>query len=140
MDPFAWIFNIAEDLGRPRRSCSAWPKRRCRNRAYACGSGHEHFDRDLALVKEAYNQAWEKNWGFVPMTEREMDHLAAGLKPMIDPNLIFIAETADGKPAGVVDPARPAPGAQTVGRRTHVPLRAAQVPLAPAQDRPDAAT
>ncbi len=35
------------------------------------------------------------------MTDHEIDHLAASLKPMIDPNLIFIAETADGKPAGV---------------------------------------
>jgi hypothetical protein len=30
-----------------------------------------------------------------------MDHLAAGLKPMIDPNMVFIAETAEGKPVGV---------------------------------------
>jgi hypothetical protein len=35
------------------------------------------------------------------MTEHEIDHLAKGLLPVLDPNLIFIAETADGKPAGV---------------------------------------
>ena len=35
------------------------------------------------------------------MTDHEIDHLADSLKPMIDPNLIFIAETLDGKPAGV---------------------------------------
>ena len=61
----------------------------------------KHWDDDLAKVKAAYNSAWEKNWGFVPMTDREIDHLAASLKPMIDPNLIFIAETEDGRPAGV---------------------------------------
>jgi len=35
------------------------------------------------------------------MTEAEIEHLAKNLKPMADPNLILIAETTDGKPAGV---------------------------------------
>jgi GNAT superfamily N-acetyltransferase len=48
-----------------------------------------------------YNGAWEHNWGFVPMTDHEFDHLAASLKPVLDPNLIFIAETSDGTPIGV---------------------------------------
>jgi GNAT superfamily N-acetyltransferase len=60
-----------------------------------------HLDREIQLVKQVYNSAWERNWGFVPMTEHEIDHLAAGLKPVIDPNLILIAETADGQPVGV---------------------------------------
>jgi GNAT superfamily N-acetyltransferase len=60
-----------------------------------------HLDREIQLVKQVYNSAWEHNWGFVPMTEHEIDHLAAGLKPVIDPNLILIAETADGQPVGV---------------------------------------
>lgn len=50
--------------------------------------------RDLAKVKEVYNAAWEANWGFVPMTDAEIDFMAARLKPLLVEGLIWIAETA----------------------------------------------
>jgi hypothetical protein len=60
-----------------------------------------HLEQEVPLLKQVYNQAWERNWGFVPMTEHELDHLVGGLKAIVDPNLVFVAETADGKPAGI---------------------------------------
>jgi GNAT superfamily N-acetyltransferase len=54
------------------------------------------FDEELAHVKVIYNSAWEKNWGFVPMTDREIDHMAAQLKPVVKAELIRFAEI-DGK-------------------------------------------
>jgi len=56
------------------------------------------FDEDLAIVKVIYNGAWEKNWGFVPMTSEEIDAMAKKLKPVIYPPYILFAEV-DGKPA-----------------------------------------
>ncbi len=61
----------------------------------------KHLDSEVVKIKAAYNGAWQKNWGFVPLTDHEIDHLLHSLKPMVDPNLIFIAETEDGRPAGV---------------------------------------
>ncbi|HOQ98010.1 MAG TPA: N-acetyltransferase, partial [Anaerolineae bacterium] len=58
------------------------------------------FDEELACVKRVYNDAWSRNWGFVPMTEAEIDHLAEGLKQFLDPDLLFVAE-AGGRPVGV---------------------------------------
>lgn len=58
------------------------------------------FENELARLKAIYNAAWQRNWGFVPMSEEEIDHLARGIKPWIDPDLIFVAEV-DGKPVGV---------------------------------------
>lgn len=58
------------------------------------------FENELARLKAVYNAAWQKNWGFVPMSEEEIDHLARGIKPWVDPDLIFVAEV-DGKPVGV---------------------------------------
>ena len=52
----------------------------------------DRFAEDLAIVKEIYNRAWEKNWGFVPMTDREFDHLAKDLKMILIPELTLIAE------------------------------------------------
>ena len=60
-----------------------------------------HFDQEVARVKQIYDRAWTHHWGFVPLTEREGDYLAAGLKPVLDPDLIFIAETKDGTPIGI---------------------------------------
>ena len=60
----------------------------------------KNFRRDANLLKELYNSAWEKNWGFVPMTEEEMDLTASNLKQFADPDLVLFAEV-DGKPVGV---------------------------------------
>ena len=58
-----------------------------------------HFDEEVARVRLVYNRAWERNWGFVPMTEAEFSHMAKELKPIVKPDLILIAEK-DGDPVG----------------------------------------
>ncbi len=55
--------------------------------------------RDLGKVKEVYNSAWEENWGFVPMTDAEVDFMAGRLKPLLMEGLIWLAE-AGGEPVG----------------------------------------
>lgn len=54
---------------------------------------------ELARFKAVYNSAWEGNWGFVPMTDRELEHLAAELKPVLRPELMVFAEV-DGEAVG----------------------------------------
>ena len=53
----------------------------------------ETLTAQLAKVKAVYNQAWEKNWGFVPMTDAEIDFMAERLKPLLTDGLAFVAET-----------------------------------------------
>ena len=82
----------------------------------------DDWDNEVARLKEIYNSAWEKNWGFVPMTDKEIDHLVDGLKPIMDPNIIVIVEKGD-RPVGfglgapdvnvVLNQIRP--GASTIG-------------------------
>jgi hypothetical protein len=48
---------------------------------------------DLTKVKEVYNAAWEENWGFVPMTDGEVDFMAERLKPLLMEGLIWLVET-----------------------------------------------
>ena len=62
-----------------------------------------HFDEEVVRFKRLYNSAWEKNWGFVPMTDAEMDHLAAGLKQILDPDVLWFAEK-DGQQIGAMVP------------------------------------
>ncbi len=52
----------------------------------------KNFDREVDLIREIYNSAWERNWGFIPMTAKELEHMAKQLKPVVDPNLVVFAE------------------------------------------------
>jgi len=61
----------------------------------------KHLKSEFALFKELYNNAWEHNWGFVPMTPRELDAMVESLGQFFDSRLAFFAE-ADGKPAGFI--------------------------------------
>lgn len=58
-----------------------------------------HFSEEVEKVKVIYNQAWAQNWGFVPLNEEEIDHLAASMKDIVDANVIVFVEV-DGKPIG----------------------------------------
>ena len=59
----------------------------------------KNFNGEVERIKELYNAAWEKNWGFVPMTDHEIDHLAEQFKPVVIPELVPIAEK-DGRVIG----------------------------------------
>jgi GNAT superfamily N-acetyltransferase len=51
------------------------------------------LNQELPHIKEIYNDAWNRNWGFSPMTDGEVDFLAARLKPLLTEGLAWIAET-----------------------------------------------
>jgi hypothetical protein len=57
----------------------------------------KHFDADAAWFKRVYNAAWAKNWGFVPLTDAELQHEVHALKPIVDPRLVLFADR-DGEP------------------------------------------
>ncbi len=59
----------------------------------------KELKKEIQLVKEVYNEAWSKNWGFVPMTDEEFDFLAEDLKQVVEPDLVIFAEVK-GKPVG----------------------------------------
>lgn len=50
------------------------------------------FDAEVERIKSIYNSAWERNWGFVPMTDREFYRLVSELKQIFVPDLALMAE------------------------------------------------
>ena len=58
-----------------------------------------NLKQEVQVVREVYNQAWQYNWGFIPMTEEEFDFVAASLKPIVDEDFVYFAEV-NGKPVG----------------------------------------
>jgi len=53
-------------------------------------------------IRAIYNQAWQKNWGFVPFTEAESEHMAREMKPLLEPEGTLIAEVGDEPVAFVI--------------------------------------
>lgn len=50
------------------------------------------LDEELQIIRDIYNDAWSDNWGFVPLTESEIDFLASRLKPLVIEDLVLFAE------------------------------------------------
>lgn len=50
------------------------------------------FKNEAAKIRTVYNKAWDKNLGFVPMTDDEFDYIAKDLKMIVDPRFCIIAE------------------------------------------------
>lgn len=62
----------------------------------------DRFEEELERVRQIYNAAWERNWGFVPMTPAEIRFMAHELEPLLkkDPEQVVIVESAAGEPIG----------------------------------------
>jgi hypothetical protein len=60
----------------------------------------KNFARDIATVVRIFNAAWADNWGFVPLTQREVAHMARELKLLLIPELVWFAEVS-GEPAAM---------------------------------------
>lgn len=57
------------------------------------------FDDEVALCWDVYNSAWDRNWGFVPMSKAEFEQMAHDVRPLLVPEFAFVADV-DGAPAG----------------------------------------
>jgi hypothetical protein len=61
----------------------------------------KNYDTDMRLLARLYNQAWADNWGFVPMSDSEVDEMARNLNRIFEEDLVFFI-LYDGQPVGVV--------------------------------------
>ena len=59
----------------------------------------KRFESEMLVFREVYNDAWEKNWGFIPLTDDEIAYLGERLRQIVVPELTLIAED-NGSPVG----------------------------------------
>ncbi len=96
-DVFAWRYVVGEVPKRAEkamRDVEALPEVKLRH------VDKSHVERDVRVIMDVFNDAWSENWGFVPLTENELRKMASELKPILIPELTYIAEI-DGEPAAV---------------------------------------
>src|SRR5690242_8254622 len=87
-----WAWELSSSTPPPEKVVRIAEKMRQREGIVVRSVNLKDFEGEVRRLKEIYNAAWEKNWGFVPMTEREFDHLAREMKPMVVQDLLLIAE------------------------------------------------
>jgi GNAT superfamily N-acetyltransferase len=85
--------------GLPPKLLRVAEKVRQRGKLHVRRLNMKEFDQEVERVKKVYNRSWERNWGFVPMTDPEFEHMGKQLKSIIDPELVVIVE-ADGETVG----------------------------------------
>jgi len=89
-DIWSWKIDIQKPV--PEKIARIAEKVRAREGIVVRQANLKDWDKEVQRIKTVYNDAWEKNWGFVPMTDREFDHLAKDLKQILIPELTLIAE------------------------------------------------
>jgi hypothetical protein len=52
----------------------------------------KNLKEEIKLIKDIYNNAWSRNWGFVPFTDDEINVLAKDLAQIADEDLLLLAE------------------------------------------------
>ncbi len=52
------------------------------------------FQGEVERIWDVYNAAWEKNWGFVPMTKEEFFLMGKEMKQILKPEMVLIGEIA----------------------------------------------
>ncbi len=86
-------FIRTDDEGMPERLYRIADKIRERGKFRVRKLDMRNLREEILRFKAVYESAWERNWGFVPMTEAEIDHMAKELKQILDPDLVFFVET-----------------------------------------------
>jgi GNAT superfamily N-acetyltransferase len=87
-----YAYNIGHDSRFSERLIAQAERIKNRGRVTLRHANMKDFDGEVAKILEIYNDAWETNWGFVPMNEEEFRHMAKDLKLILDPRLLLMAE------------------------------------------------
>ena len=101
VDTFMWSLHIS---GRENVMPIIWelaeklePKHGIRIRKMT----RRHLRKELDAFAEIYNEAWSRNWGFVPYSKADLDAYAQELQLVFDRNWFMVAEEEGGKTVGI---------------------------------------
>ena len=106
MDLYSWradfgnaAKNLYQEDGSPTKLAKLVRRNNERRKLSVRTLDKKNKRRDFEIIRDLYHSAWEHNWGFVPMTERELDELIENLSFLVMPEYVFFG-MVDGKIAG----------------------------------------
>jgi ribosomal protein S18 acetylase RimI-like enzyme len=100
-DLLAYELNVADANDRAVKLIDVLESRLKRSGIVIRNVDVKKFKEEVPKIREVYNKAWDKNLGFVPMTDKEFDFLARDLKMILDPKYCMVAEK-DGEVVGFI--------------------------------------
>jgi hypothetical protein len=59
----------------------------------------KHLERDVEIIRTLYNDAWQDNWGFVPLEPADVAAISKDMRPFVKADYGAIVERA-GRPVG----------------------------------------
>ena len=96
-DLFAFSRSAEEPLAQPLLDAIA--RRQTQGNIRIRAVNMRDFRAEVVRISTIYNEAWSDNWGFVPITDAEAQHMAQALRLAVMPELTLLAEI-DGEPVG----------------------------------------
>ena len=72
--------------------------KRAKKRVHLRPLRSSNFKEELRILQDIFEDAWSQNWGFVPFTRAEFEHMGKSLKLLLPDDQVQIAEV-DGVPA-----------------------------------------
>lgn len=94
-------YDIDEEMYKPMGSSRMLQKWQADGTIKLRGLDMRNYAAELRVILDIFNDAWSENWGMVPFTEAEIAAAANSMKPLIDPDLVVIAEVK-GEVAGML--------------------------------------
>lgn len=92
-DLWQWRVDTSGEI--PERMTRLADRLKKRGRFHIRTMNMKNWDAEIDRLLDIYNDAWLDLWGFVPLSEKELRHIAADLKMVIQPELALIAEVDD---------------------------------------------
>jgi hypothetical protein len=96
-DLYAWRYDVGEVPVRAQKAhaeIAAMPEVETRR------ADTKHLLRDVRIIMDVFNDAWSDNWGFVPLTEKELTKLASDTRLILVPEITRLT-FINGEPAAV---------------------------------------
>ena len=91
----AFLWTIGEDMPAMMK---AFEKRKPTDGLVVRNIDMKNYREEVRKLCRIFNDAWSENWGFVPMSDDEVEHMANELRPLIVPELVYFVDM-DGEPA-----------------------------------------
>lgn len=98
-DLYAWWFDLPGGL--PPRAHKVAERARRTPGLVIRPLDIEHLEDEIVRARTIFDSAWQRNWGFVPLSDEEWLFLAREFRPILQPELVLMAEV-HGRPAGFV--------------------------------------
>jgi GNAT superfamily N-acetyltransferase len=96
-DLYAYWFDVAAGL--PEKAHRVAERARQTPGLTVRGLDLRRLKEEVGRARQVFDQAWAKNWGFVPLTDEEWDFMATEFRPLLHPDLVLLAEI-ENKPVG----------------------------------------